>query len=510
MASKIASAFYKKSTELNPGLQNPSNTQTQPMDSFVFADPPTALTHSFSRTQLASYSRLLNFIVYTGIIIHLTILIILVFQQLTNQLLFRRWKRQSRNPLLINHSTIAKNNYVTFAFVFHQVVIDLIRLTYSYFYANSMEIESKSPYDSLTREEPAIDASAGSIHMEILYKKHCVRMALGYSVLNMVTIINILSILISETCRFYDLKLSSTDTSNYCCILFGIILIWISSLIIISSLMLVGVADSAAPTWHCNLYESESTTRFLVINIVWFMVIMFIVIISFFYSCSLYKELSSLDYSHHRLSIFTANHFTMSAKPNASFLNRHLRIVGETSKRLVFFISLIVIFCLTFIPNFVMTMLKNVLDSNVSLEPFNLIFSIWNQTNPTLNSINLLTLCILSRDSALNRDLTNLANEVESPTQQNDIKKRLQNLRERLDKRLSKSSGNDSGSCAINESLGKHVTCTNVYDKVQKAIVVVVNEAKGLNSDDDAETNNYNSNIQEFYSKVGSRLGRNS
>ena len=69
----------------------------------------------------------------------------------------------------------------------------------------------------------------------------------------MVTIINILTILISETCRFYDLKLSSSDTSSISCILFGVGLIWISSMIVISSLMLVGIADSAAPTYKCNL-----------------------------------------------------------------------------------------------------------------------------------------------------------------------------------------------------------------------------------------------------------------
>ena len=128
--------------------------------------------------------------------------------------------------------------------------------------------------------------------------------------------------------------------------------------------MLVGVADSAAPTWKCTLSESDSTTRFLVINIVWFLLITFVVVISFFYSCSLYRELSSLDYSHHRLSVFSSNNFTMNSRPNAKFFSRHLLIVNETSKRLIIFIALIIIFACTFMPNFVMTMLKNILPGN--------------------------------------------------------------------------------------------------------------------------------------------------
>lgn len=134
-----------------------------------------------------------------------------------------------------------------------------------------------------------------------IYDSYCIQMASFYSVLTMVTIVNILTILISETCRFYDLKLNSSDTSNYCCVLFGILLIWTSSLIIISSLMLVGVADSAAPTWKCNLAESESTTRSLVINVVWFFLVTFIILISFSYSFSLYKELRKIDHEDNRL-----------------------------------------------------------------------------------------------------------------------------------------------------------------------------------------------------------------
>lgn len=64
---------------------------------------------------------------------------------------------------------------------------------------------------------------------------------------------------------------------------------------------------------------------------------------------------------------------------------------------------LIVIYCITFVPNFITTILKNTLFATQgSLRPFNLIFSILALANPTLNSLVLLILCIRSDDNYLN------------------------------------------------------------------------------------------------------------
>ena len=174
-------------------------------------------------------------------------------------------------------------------------------------------------------------------------------MASFYSVLTMVTIVHILTILISETCRYYDLKFNTSDTSNFCCVLFGIMLIWISSLIIISSLMLVGVVESAAPTWNCETGESESTTRSLVINITWFILVAFILIIAFAYSISLYRELNS---PANQKSIITES--VLSTVPSCShgsleeeIIDRHTKIIKETTKRLLILTLLIVVFLLS-------------------------------------------------------------------------------------------------------------------------------------------------------------------
>lgn len=130
------------------------------------------------------------------------------------------------------------------------------------------------------------------------------------------------------------------------------------------------------------------------------------IVIAFSYSISLYKELTTLNY-HHRLSLFAPNLFTISQKPDSRFLNRHVRIVDETAKRLNIFVLLIGVFCFTFLPNFIMTLLKNIVDTKqITLKPYNLIASIINLINPTLNSVVLLVLCIKSNDSILLKQLS--------------------------------------------------------------------------------------------------------
>lgn len=221
MSSKLASVFFfKKNSALNlTGTLRPTNTER-----------PRILTipkdHGFSANELQAYSKYLNLILLVGVLLYMIVLGILIIQQIKNQIVLRRSKKSVENSPLCKSEedqgaktvkviSTAKNNYVTFAFVFHQVIIDLFRISYSFFYSNSLEIESMSRINSVTRAEVFPNVSSNSLFMHDIYDRHCVRMALIYSALNMVTIINILSILISETCRFYDLKLSSTDTSNY-------------------------------------------------------------------------------------------------------------------------------------------------------------------------------------------------------------------------------------------------------------------------------------------------------
>ena len=519
-----------------------------------------ASSTGFSYTELKNYSMVLLAVVIIGFICHTLVLVILIYQQLKSYLIRKSNKANNdrstmnnkfmktiqnsnsmdlhSNPLAVhennttannqNHHTIIRlkkfrykeyNNYVTYAFVFHQTLVDLLRIFYSLFYANRLYFDYKRIYLEETSHEinqndliVKINQNDTTYFMNNFYEKYCTQMASFYSVLTMVTIVNILTILISETCRFYDLKLNSSDTSNYCCVLFGIMLIWISSLIIISSLMLVGVADSAAPTWRCDLGESESTTRSLVINIVWFLLIAFVLLIAFSYSFSLYKELTSME--------FNEDNSTTAALLNPSLvdfyselLDRHLKIVKETTKRLFILVLLIVLFCLTFLPNFITTVLKNTINTNlISLNPYNLISSIINLSNSSLNSIVLLFLCVKSNDNYLTQ-YNLFENDIIINDEQIDrlnnakhgYRSRFTNLIHRLlfkrdapiaNKSNAKSISDDSNNCVVscNDECIRLKSLGNSFNnkiKIENAHQATINPT----------------NIKEFYSKVGNRLG---
>jgi hypothetical protein len=449
------------------------------------------------------------------------------------------------------------NNYVTYAFVFHQTLVDLMRIFYSLLYANSLFVESNesssnmSPLSPKNIQDNHIENYNASIDLNAFYDKYCIQMATFYSVLTMVTIVNILAILISETCRFYDLKLNSSDTSNFCCVLFGILLIWTSSLIIISSLMLVGVADSASPTWRCELGE-ESTTRSLVINIVWFFLVSFVLVISFSYSFSLYKELSSLDYKHHRLSLYAVNASFLSLDNNSNFLRRHIFIVEETSRRLIILISLIVVFCITFMPNFIMTLVKNTIDEKVQwLKQLHLICSIISLSNATLNSIILLILCIKSNNAYLRDDesdsdssdssknklvrLLRMVKELKFKKQANEEDNRAELDRSEQENNENENGegggggGGDGGGDDDDDDAMIPLKQRSNRDEESSSVKLVCNEGEYIklnslpvppttshqhnkqttNASSSSNQQQTYSNVKEFYSKVGNRLGTN-
>lgn len=419
------------------------------------------------------------------------------------------------------------------AFVFHQTIVDLLRIAYCVLYASRIfyEYKKNSIDNNVNREDFLEDISENTnlYAFNKVYEKYCTQMASFYSVLTMVTIVNILTILISETCRFYDLKLNSSDTSNYCCVLFGIMLIWISSLIIISSLMLVGVADSAAPTWRCDLGESESTTRSLVINIVWFLLVAFVISISISYSISLYRELKSLGNEDNQLVLHTINASLMAVKPE--FIERHIKIVKDTTKRLFILVILIVIFCFTFLPNFITTVLKNTIDTNIfSLRPYDVIGSIISLSNSSLNSLVLLFLCIKSNEAYPNVDNNNNNNNNEYTYREPlTLKQALSRILNRLfdsdSYRLSNSNQIDDVSVPLTPHELSKAKTTLVNTNDASSCVVICNEeciqlknlsnsTNKLQQSTHSSATNINSsslmvsppNVKEFYSKIGTRL----
>lgn len=381
--------------------------------------------------------------------------------------------------------------------------------SYSPWQANS-NIEKETIIRNLT-------SNSLTYHLDHFYSQYCVQMASLYSVLTMVTIVNILTILISETCRFYDLKFNSSDTSNYCCVLFGILLIWASSLIIISSLMLVGVADSAAPTWNCDLGESEATTRSLVINIVWFFLVSFIILIAFTYSISLYKELNRLDNEDNRFCLYTINASLMAVK--SDFIERQIKISKLTRKRLLILICLICVFSFCFVPNFVIAVLKNTLDEvNLSmLRPFGLIASILNLCNSSFNSFVLLVLCVKSNDTYLTNvnsirtkrkfSIRNLLLRILLPSYFEQLKMATYNV-ENAELNLGTTNQQNGIILSAQDNEVNECRMLNCSDECIQLKNMSNHRIQASNSDE-VNQKNQKTNLKEFYSKIGNRLGQN-
>jgi hypothetical protein len=249
--------------------------------------------------------------------------------------------------------------------------------------------------------------------------------------------------------------------------------------------MLVGVADTAAPSWNCDLGETESTTRSLVINIVWFLLILFILLIAFLYSCSLYRELNSMEYEDNNSELLSTTPSLLEL--NADLLQRHDKIVRETTKRLLILVCLIGVFLLTFMPNFIMTVLKNTLNTQkTSLRPYNLISSIINLSDATLNAIILLFLCIKSNhqdysskdcgDSKLN------------------FKNKLYNTSQGIEENNKKGR---NGMIVQDKSEIYSQSRANNDFQIKKLNNINVHTANNMNR----------KNLKEFYSKIGNRLG---
>jgi len=279
--------------------------------------------------------------------------------------------------------------------------------------------------------------------------------------------------------------------------------------------------------------ESESPTRSIVINIVWFLLVSFVVTVACIYSASLYKELSTFNY-HRRLSLFAPNLFTISQKPDSKFLGRHIHIIKTMSKRLNIFIFLIIVFCFTFLPNFIMTLLKNIIDNKeISLKPWNLLAAIINLLNPTFNSVVLLILCLYQNDSVLVKQLSFDADDADETNETDPQMKRMQ-LKHFFTHILSwtpfNSSKKENGNIHMKE-LKSYDINNEIYNNDDETINNTnlfndlltdckINVFKFQHEDEHQKNRQENefynndikyslNNIEEFYSKVGNRLGNN-
>jgi hypothetical protein len=439
-----------------------------------------------SSNELKYYSIFLGLFVFAGFIFHFLVLCILLYRKL------------KRRCFKYEKTVDYYSNYVSYAFMLHQALVDWFRLIYAMLYTNRM----LNDYRSSATENLTADNLFSEL--DSFYDLNCTKVATLYSVLTMVTIVNILTLLISETCRFYDLKFNSNDTSNYCCVIFGIMLIWVSSLIVISSLMLVGVADSVAPTWKCNLNDEESATRALVINIVWFFLVLFVLFIGLSHSISLLKELNSLNLQDNRFTLYTVNASLMAFK--AEHIERNIKIVKETTNRLFILMLLALVFFLSFMPNFVMTILKNVLSTKTTyFQSFSILSSMINLSNATFNSIILFVLCKKSHYSL--RSAKSFRNGSKSIKEQ--LRQFLMSiiLPNRFQTVLNQKHNDDE----ITESCNPNSLIETCIDKVydEHSFTMLKCQSASSNNQHSHLSRNMET-VKDFYSKIGNRLGNQS
>jgi len=162
-------------------------------------------------------------------------------------------------------------------------------------------------------------------------------------------------------------------------------------------------------------------------------------------------------------------------------------------------------------------MLKNVLHVNVSLKPFNLIAAILNQSNPTLNSIALLVLCLCLNDNILNKKLNFHANDTNSEDQERFCLFVI--LRKFFEKKQvydNEDTNNDTKN--DEEFLTSHCTpfkaeLTNNFKENEMSCISSFDILQERNSEEKPvkkiKTHYICANdMSEFYSKIGSRLGR--
>jgi hypothetical protein len=268
--------------------------------------------------------------------------------------------------------------------------------------------------------------------------------------------------------------------------------------------MLVGVADSVAPTWKCNLNDEESATRALVINIVWFFLVLFVLFIGLSHSISILKELNSLNLQDNRFTLYTVNASLMAFK--AEHIERNIKIVKETTNRLFILMLLALVFFLSFMPNFVMTILKNVLSTKTTyFQSFSILSSMINLSNATFNSIILFVLCKKSHYSL--RSAKSFRNGSKSIKEQ--LRQFLMSiiLPNRFQTVLNQKHNDDE----ITESCNPNSLIETCIDKVydEHSFTMLKCQSASSNNQHSHLSRNMET-VKDFYSKIGNRLGNQS
>ncbi len=135
----------------------------------------TLTNNEYSNSELNIFSFFLNLFSICGILFHSLVLILLILHQIKSRFYSNRFRKQQNSALRTNSKSNQNfKNYVTFAFVMHQILIDLLRLVYALFYSNSLLLDSKkylSTVGKTANEIIIVNASQYSLAMHAIYER---------------------------------------------------------------------------------------------------------------------------------------------------------------------------------------------------------------------------------------------------------------------------------------------------------------------------------------------------
>ena len=233
--------------------------------------------------------------------------------------------------ILVLHNLRRASN----AFLFHQCLLDLLKAAYCLPFAHTM-----------VADEPPI---------------YCGMLGASYIVFVTTSSFNLLAIVMNEAYQFADLMLGVKDSRNYCCVIFGVFIIWFSSLI-----MNLGVAFIPGnPSYdrrigHCIFIYG--VTRNYVLHLLWIVLISLALGLTIVYLWKLHLDIKRSSYYRlttlirHTVNI-DAESQTLNQRKVSEFRDKnHIKwVLNVTRKKWMLMILLLVLFFTFWYPLFLLT-----------------------------------------------------------------------------------------------------------------------------------------------------------
>lgn len=175
------------------------------------------------------------------------------------------------------------------------------------------------------------------------------------------TAFNTLALVMNEAYMFSDLCLGITDSRNYCCVLFGIFIIWFGSTIMnLGVAFIPGNPDFDRDVGHCIFVYG--ITRNYILHVLWIVLVTMAIAMTIFYLRKLHSDVRGASY--YRLTTLVRATVNLHPEVNSSVQQRrqerqdkeHIRHVQEVTRRKLIVLTLLMcLFICFWYPLFLLT-----------------------------------------------------------------------------------------------------------------------------------------------------------